>query len=220
MKRRALTEKEAVTRQAKRFLRDEDGAFLVEFVFALLFFLLLLLAVVDFSRLAFHNVASNRAMHVAARLAAVRPPVCAGVPAFIQRAPVAPGTIPPRFGTRCNAGGSICLDPGTVTCSGTAANTTSSEIWGLVEGTLPNGSTPANLRFSYAYDDAIGFLGGPYSPLVTVELQNVEFDFISPLGALIGLTGGVAGSGIGAKLPLATMSVTMPGEDLAHGGGS
>ncbi|MEX0338780.1 MAG: TadE/TadG family type IV pilus assembly protein, partial [Arenibacterium sp.] len=108
-------------RRAIGFLRNEDGAFLVEYVFALLFFLLLLLVVVDFSRLAFHNVASNRAMHVAARLAAVRPPVCTGVPAFIQRAPVPQGTTPPRFGTRCSAGGAICLDPVTVTCSGTTA---------------------------------------------------------------------------------------------------
>ncbi|MEX0282468.1 MAG: TadE/TadG family type IV pilus assembly protein [Arenibacterium sp.] len=205
-------------RKVSRFIRNDDGSFLVEYVFALLFFLLLVLMIVDFSRLAFHNVTANRAMHVAARVAAVRPPACAGVPTFIQRAPIPTGTVPPRFGTRCNAGTSICLDPGTISCDGTSANATSSEIWNLVSGTLPNGSTPANLRFSYNYDDAIGFLGGPYSPLVTVEIQNVDFDFISPLGALIGLTGGVAGNTVGARLRLASMSVTMPGEDLAQGG--
>lgn len=206
--------------QAARFARSEDGAFLVEYVIALMFFLLLLFAVIDFARYAFHNVAANRAMHVAARVAAVRPPACPGVPAFNARGPVAQNEVPPRFGTRCNAGANICSNVGVISCAGSSSNTTSAEIWALVSGTLPNGSTQANLRFSYTYDSDLGFLGGPYSPLVTVELQNVDFQFVSPLAVLVALAGGPTDADVGATISLASMSVTMPGEDLAQGGGN
>lgn len=204
----------------RAFVRAEDGAMLVEYVFALMFFLLLLFAVIDFARLSFHNVAANRAMHVAARVAAVRPPACAGVPTVNTRGPLAQNEVAPRFGTRCNAGSNICSNPGVVTCAGSVGNATSAEIWALVSGTLPNGSTPANLKYSYSYDSDLGFLGGPFTPLVTVELQNVTFQFVSPLAALVTLAGGAANANPGSTISLASMSVTMPGEDLAQGGGN
>lgn len=209
----------AMRARLRRFRDAEEGAFIVEYAMALMFFLLLFFALLDFARMAFHYVTANRAMHVAARVAAVRPPACAGVPATNLRGPVSPSTTPPRFGTRCNAGANVCANTGTIACAGDAGNTTSAEIWALVQGTLPNDATIANLRFAYTYDSNMGFLGGPYTPIVTVELQNVDFDFITPLAAFVRLTNGTANSNLGASVTFPSMSVSMPGEDLSHGGG-
>ena len=83
--------------------------------------------------------------------------------------------------------------------------------------TLANNATPANLRFRYSFDPNLGFLGGPYVPLVTVELQNLNFDFFSPLAGLASLAGATPSGNLGAAIPFPPMSVSMPGEDLALG---
>ncbi|MFD0979745.1 TadE/TadG family type IV pilus assembly protein [Tropicimonas aquimaris] len=200
----------------RAFRREEDGTTLVEFALVLALFLLILFGLIDFGRLAFHYVTTEKAMHVAARVAAVRPPACAGVPEFHRISDSV--TLPaPDYGTRCNAGGAICQTTGTISCSGAIANPTVAEIWPIIRGTLPNDAGPDVLRFSYAYDPNLGFLGGPYVPVVTVEIQNLDFQFISPLGALVGLTGATAPSGLGGDIAFPAMSVSMPGEDLAHG---
>jgi hypothetical protein len=197
--------------------RDESGSALIEFGIVLSVFLLLFFGLIDFGRLGFHYVQAEKAMQVAARVAAVRPPVCPGVPETHVRGAVAPGTLASDFGTSCRAGPTICLNPGTFTCSGSAGNATSNEIWTLITGALPNNADITNLEFSYSYDNNLGFLGGPYVPVVTVELQNLDFQFVSPLGALVGLTGGVADANLGLDIPFPPMSVSMPAEDLASG---
>jgi TadE-like protein len=203
--------------RCRRLVRCEDGATLVELAVVLPVFLLIFFGLIDFGRLAFHYVAAEKAMHIAARVAAVRPPACAGVPQVNARGPVAPSDIPPNFGSLCREGGNVCANPGTISCTGSAANGTANEIWALVQGAMPNDATVANLSFSYAYDSNLGFLGGPYVPLVTVEVQNLNFEFVSPLGALVGLSGGVADPGLGLAIPFPAMSVSLPAEDLALG---
>jgi len=200
-----------------RFGADETGTTLVEFTFVLVLFLLIFFGLIDFGRMAFHYVTAERAMQVAARVAAVRPPACGGVPEFNARGPVGPTEIPPDFGTSCNIGANICQAVATVTCTGSAANATANEIWNIVRGTLPNSATIANMSFSYEHDNNLGFLGGPYVPVVTVELQNLQFDYISPLGALVGLTGAAADANLGASISFPDMSVSLPAEDLAMG---
>ncbi|MBY6057149.1 pilus assembly protein [Leisingera daeponensis] len=200
----------------RRFRREQDGAALVELGVAIPLFLLLFMGIIDFGRMAFHYVVAERAMNVAARVAAVRPPACAGVPEIHRRDPSASGTLP-NFGTSCRAGPDICLNAGTVTCAGSAANATANEIWALVRGAMPPDATIAALSFSYSYDGSLGFLGGPYVPVVTVELQNQTFEFVSPLGRLAALAGAAGGSGLGASVPFPAMSVSLPGEDLALG---
>lgn len=200
----------------RRFRRDQGGATLVELGIAMPLFLLLFMGIIDFGRMAFHYVVAERAMNIAARVAAVRLPACAGVPEIHERDPSASGTLP-SFGTSCRAGPDICLDAGTVTCSGSAANPTASEVWQLVRGAMPPDATIAALSFSYSYDPGLGFLGGPYVPVVTVELQNQTFDFVSPLGRLAALAGAAANPSLGAAVPFPSMSVSLPAEDLALG---
>lgn len=212
MRRLAITYRQAF----RRFLAREDGATLVEMAFAIPLFLLLFFGMIDYGRMSFHYVTVEKSLHVAARIAAVRPPACAGVPEFIGRG-TSTATPPADFGTSCGAAPNICADPGLITCAGAATNATASEIWNIVSGAFPNDATVANLSFQYASDQNLGFLGGPYVPVVTVEVQNLGFEFVSPLGALVGLTGGTAPAGLGADINFPSLSVSMPGEDLALG---
>jgi hypothetical protein len=201
----------------RRFERDENGTTVVELAVVMPLFLLLFFGLIDFGRMAFHYVTAEKAMQVAARVAAVRAPACASVPLFYQRPSSGAPVPPPAFGTSCSAGANICAAEATVQCSGTTANATSNEIWALIRGALPNNATVGNLRFIYTQDPNIGFLGGPYVPVVTVELQNLNFEFVSPLGALVGLTGATASGTLGADIPFPTMSVSLPAEDLDIG---
>jgi TadE-like protein len=198
-----------------RLFSDEDGATLVEFSIVISLFLLILFALIDFGRLAYHIVTGERAMHAAARLGAVRPPACPGVPEYLALASSAPAST--DYGTSCNADTPICEDPGPITCVGDSANSTATEVWDVVGSVLPPGSDISNLRFSYTYDARLGFLGGPYVPVVTVEMEDVTFEFITPLAGLAVVAGASGSSGIGSTVTMPSMSVSLPGEDLALG---
>jgi hypothetical protein len=202
-------------RRLRAICRNEDGSTLVEFGIVISLFLLIFFGLIDFGRLAYHVVTTERAAHAAARIAAVRPPACAGVPQTISRDPGADASV--DYGTSCNAGGPVCENPGLISCVGVASNATAAEVWAMVQQTLPPDATIANLRFSYGYDPNLGFLGGPYVPVVTVELQNVRFDFVTPLSALAGMAGASGDPSIPDNLILPSQSSSMPGEDLAQG---
>jgi len=198
-----------------RFLRSEDGAGLVEFSLVVLLFLFLLFAIIDFGRLANTWVEANKATQLAARIAAVRPPVCAGVPQINER-----GTLTsPNFGTLCRAGSGTCADPGDVICTGVAGDPTADEIYARILPLLPPDTGIENLRFAYTPDPELGFLGGPYVPMVTVELTGVEFSFVSQLGLIIGALTGSGSTLGGAAIDVPGMSVSLPGEDLNLGTG-
>jgi Flp pilus assembly pilin Flp len=203
-----------IRRAIGRFRREEDGANLVEFSLVVLLFLFLLFAIIDFGRMANAWVGANKATQIGARIAAVRPPACAGVPQLNVR-----GSDPtPNFGSLCRAGTGTCADPGAVTCVGEAANATANEIFTAVRPLLPPGTAINNLRFRYTFDPNLGFLGGPYVPMVTVELEGVEFIYVSQLGIFMqALTGNA--SNVGDDLAIPRMSVSLPAEDLALGTG-
>lgn len=197
----------------RRYRAGEEGATLVEFALVVLFFLFLLFAIIDFGRLAYAWSSAQKATQVAARVAAVREPACGGVPQMNARGAGGAGY---RFGTMCSVGANLCLDPGTISCTGNPANATVTEIFRRVRPLLPVNATEANLRFTYRYDANLGFLGGPYVPMVTVDLEGLQFEFVSNLGRMIGPLIGTT-STLGADIALPRMSVTTPGEDLALG---
>lgn len=199
----------------RRFREDESGTTLTELAVALGCFLFIFFSLIDFGRLGYHYVTAEKAMHLATRIAVVRPPACTGVPQVNARGPL---TSPaPRFGSSCAGASGTCANPGTVSCPGSASNATAAEIWDVVGAAMPQGTTIANLHFSYAFDENLGFLGGPYVPMVTVELRNTQFAFVSPLGQLAQVAGATNSSGLGATINLPSFSVSMPGEDLALG---
>jgi Flp pilus assembly protein TadG len=198
---------------ARRFWADESGANLVEFALVITLFLFLLFAIIDFGRIGHAWVGANKATQLAARLAAVRPPACTGLPLMNLRGSASPA---PNFGTLCQAASGVCAAPQPVTCQGTAANATAQEIYTAIRPLLPAGMTIDQMSFSYAADPSLGFLGGPFVPMVTVELTSVTFRFVSPLGPFItALTG--APSTLGSEITMPGMSVSLPGEDLALG---
>ncbi len=208
---------------SRRFLADDRGTTLVELAIVLPLFLLLLFGLIDFGRMSADFVMADKAMQRAARIAAVRPPACAGVPATHQRGTVPTGTTPPRFGTLCSAGATVCASS-TVTCRGDITNPTVNEIWNSLGVLMPSNSSPNQLLFRYESDPNLGFLGGPYTPVVTVEIVNtiqdpaggLAFQFVTPLGALATLAG-ATGTPLSNSVPFPAMSTSLPAEDLNLG---
>jgi len=202
----------------RRFQRNTSGTTLVELAIVMPLLLLLIFGVLEFGRLFWITGVTQKATAIAVRLAAVRPPVCPNVPDVISAVSVSAGGTAPRFGTVCRTGG-VCADLGEQVCALNLGTATGQEIWGRVAALMPPGSTAANIRLRYSFDERIGFVGGPYSPVVTVELINLEFQFISPLGQLAALA--ASDATIAASLPnsisLPSMSASLPGEDLASG---
>lgn len=199
------------------FIKDESGTTLVELAVVLPVFLLVFLGLIDFGRLGQEYVMAEKAMQLAVRTAVVRPAACPGVPNVNLRGAVPVNTIPPRFGTMCAAGATVCVNPGTISCAGNLTNATVAEIWAGVSPILPIHATPANLQFTYAFDSNLGFLGGPYVPIVTVEITNLGFNFVTPLGALAGMTGANTAAMPASTIPFPAMSVSLPAEDLSLG---
>lgn len=205
----------AILRRCRQFLRAEEGTALVEFAIVLPIFLLLFFMVIEFGRMGGEFVMADKAMQRAVRIAAVRPPVCPGVPSFNARGNVATGTTPPKFGTACTAGGTICASPTAASCTA-AGNPTADEIWAAISPMLPSYASRQNLSFGYTYDPALNFLGGPYVPKVTVRLTGLSFLSAVPLGALARLAG-ATGTANPNALPFPAMEMTLPGEDLDQG---
>lgn len=197
----------------RRFWRDQSGGVLVEFGLVVSLFMFLFAALLDFGRLSYSGVSAQKAAQLAARIAIVRPPACAGVPQVHVRGT---STAAARFGTSCSALPEVCAAVATLSCTGDAANPTASEIWGRINALLPTGTTIDALRFSYSYDANLGFLGGPYTPVVTVELDLDDFQFVSPLAALANAAG-ASSSSIASSAGYSSFSVSLPAEDLAEG---
>jgi hypothetical protein len=196
---------------AKLLLRDERGGPLAEFALVIGLLFVFAILVFEVSRFYMRAAMAEYATHLAVRVASVRPAICPGVPDANERA----GGSTARFGTMCSDPSAPCAAITTQTCAAVGGNAVSDEIFGLVQPLLPAGATPANLQFSYEAS-GLGFLGGPYVPLVSVSLQNLEHDFIMPLGELFAPWGGGGGAG---SVPLGPLTATMPGEDLNVGTG-
>lgn len=226
----------------RRWLRNEAGASLIEYTVVVSLFLLIFFAILDFGRLGFNWVMTEKAMQRAARIATVRPPVtgcAANVPT--QHVVSATGS----YGTLCRAGGCAapttpapsCILGNVSTFSCTSVTTTEAEIWCTLEPILPSNATPRNIRVTYRYDSNLGFAGGPYTPMVEVGVvtaaevtaglanaQELRFEFITPIPGLAAIVGGGAMSNISAatstslpSIPFPDLSVSLPGEDLNHG---
>jgi len=201
-------------RRGRRLIRDQEGSVLVEFALVLPIFLILLFAVIDFGQIYLRWILAEKATQLATRLAVVRPPICVGVPAFNDRANGVSQALP--FGTSCGASQGLCADPGTISCTGAAAvGGTFQDVLVEVDAFLPATLGPGNVRLTYSFAD-LGFLGGPYVPLVSVELVgDLEIPFITPLGPLLQVFGG--GGGLDNPT-IPAMRATLPAEDLVEGG--
>jgi len=196
------------------FLRDERGGPLAEFMLVVGLLFVFAIFVFEISRFYMRAAMAEYATHLAVRVAAVRPAICPGVPDSNERAT---GAESARFGTMCSDPSSPCAVVPAQTCAGVAGDPVSDEVFAMVQALLPGEATPANLQFRYEPSD-IGFLGGPYVPIVSVSLENLQHEFILPLGQLFAPWGGGGGGGAGS-VPLGPLTATLPGEDLNVGTG-
>lgn len=219
----------AFQRQVLAFRRSEKGTTMVELGLSIAIFCLVLFTAIDFARFYFHFVASEKSIADATRLAAVRPAICANVPETNQRdASADASAVLPDYGASCLGGlvnasgdtvaGGIC---NSVTLSCTIAGATgdvavADEIWARVGRLLPPGATRANIRVSYEFDPALNFLGGPFVPNVSMEITNLDFEFISPIGPLARLAGAATAT-FDQSPPFPSLRTVVPGEDLAAG---
>ena len=208
---------------------DEDGATLTELAIVVSSLLLMVMGAVEFGRFGYNEVLAQKATDLAARTAAVRPAVCAGVPATF-----APGTgAAPRFGTLCRVGaaGETCAaipqsDMPTCTLASPAAGDAAAaaaadEIWETISPLLPRLAERSNVEITYTHDPNIGFLGGPYTPIVTVELTDIPYVTITPWGELARIaTANSTGGEAPDTFTFPNMSASIPGEDLGQGIGS
>ena len=219
------------------FRRDERGTTMVEFAICISLFLLIFFAVLDFGRLAYNWVMAEKAMERAARIAAVRPAVCAGVPDRITRVDPFDTTFP--TGTLCRSTPGLCVQTNPAPCTLATADGTSpaslavaGEIWSAIRPMLPDNASAANVMLQYRSDPQLGFLGGPYTPLITAELvgnvgpfgasEDFRFSFVTPLSALAAAAGASNTSGVpaeGGTIPFPDVAVTIPAEDMNFGGG-
>ena len=218
----------------RSFRRSEDGTTLVELALSISMFLLILFAVLDFGRLGYNWVMAEKAMQRAVRIAAVRPPICLGVPLYHSRAN--PNDPTHSSGTNCRDVPGLCAIVNTqCTLAGangadTEAVAAADEIWNAVQNLLPNNATNANILLRYEYDAQLGFLGGPYVPLLTAELVggatqqggfgDFLFTFVTPLSALAANAGSSSTNGIptdGGTIPFPDISVSLPAEDMNLG---
>lgn len=197
---------------AALLLRDERGGQLAEFMLVIGLIFVFGIFVFEVSRFYTRAAMAEYATHLAVRTASVRPAICPGVPDTNGRA--AGSTA--RFGTLCSDPSAPCAAVATQTCAGAAGTPVTDEIFALVQPLLPAAATPADLQFSYEAS-GLGFLGGPYVPIVSVSLQNLQHDFILPLGQLFAPWS--AGGGGTGSVQLGPLTATMPGEDLNVGTG-
>lgn len=223
------------------FLRREEGASLIEYTIVISLFLLIFFALLDFGRLGFNWVMTEKAMQRAARIAVTRPPVCPGVPETHRRGE--DGTV--VYGTMCRTDSGVCasepvrecvLDTAPINC-GDPTGETRQEIWCTLRPILPTNARPQNIRLSYSFDPNLGFLGGPYTPMVEVSVvteehvtagltgaEELRFTFITPLPGFAAIAAGAipgnirdSGSDGLADIPFPDLSVSMPAEDLSQG---
>lgn len=194
--------------------RDEAGSTLVEFGIVAAIFLFIIFGLIDFGRLGFAYVMAEKATQRAVRTAVVSAPACPGLPKLNTRNILSALGQTVKNGTSCSAIAGLCVDPGTVSCLGNSGNPTAAAIWAEVRPLLPGNARISHLRFAYGQDPGMGFLGGAYSPVVTVELRDLPFDFISPLGALATAAGAEQHDDLGTSFTFPTMSSSLPSEDL------
>ena len=231
--------RQGIISRLRGFQRCEAGASLIEYAIVVSLFLLIFFAILDFGRLGFNWVMTEKAMQRAARIAVARPPVCPGVPETHNR-----GTrVSAEYGDFCRLANNICAEEPAQVCrlstsavlsamtdyptdcpAATNADT-ATEIWCIIWPILPSNAAPENVQVSYTFEKELGFLGGPYTPIVEVSVADLRFSFITPLPGFAALVGGGtptnltdSGSDGQADIAFPDMSVSMPAEDLSLGG--
>lgn len=186
----------------QRFLRSEDGSMAVEFSIVGILFLIIVLAVIDMSRLAWELNSAKAAARAGARLAVVSSPVATQLANYDAVALGVPGGQPVLEGSAAAPPDYVCTSTG---CSngGTLDTTTFNRIVARMQGYYGR-LTAANVVIEYRHRGLglAGFIGPDVEPLVTVRVQNLSFQSASL--QIFGVTG----------LTVPSVTTTLTGESL------
>ena len=186
---------------------------LVEFAILMPLMLLLTFGLLDFGRLGFSYVMTQKATEMAVRAAVVRAPICGTLPELNERGSLSGALSGLQFGASCGTALNLCKPVAAVSC--TAEN--APDLWARIAPLMPGNATPANLTITYAFDPTLGFLGGPFTPYVTVAITDLDFAFVTPIGALARLATGSDPGTLGRTMAFPSMSASLPAESLLSG---
>lgn len=187
----------------REFLAGREGTSSVEFALIALLLFTFVFGIADAARMMWQWNAAAKAVHWGVRFAAVNDPVADGL-ADIDCLAAAGGN-----GVPCPASSMpnpvVCTQSG---CSGSFGNFDSAAFNNVVNEMrrIYDRITAANVRIEYRHV-GLGFAGNPYGsdivPLVTVALQNMTFNFLTP-----GLSGLVT-------VTMPDFRTAMPAEDMS-----
>ena len=200
-----------ILHRLRRFGADSEGSAIIELALSIALFLLLFFGLIDFTRLGFTYVMGEKATERAVRLAIVNPGICEGMPrynavGYNEEA---------DYGEDCNSAGGTCENVGSFTCTGSDDNDTAASIFAQVRPLLPTGATAENLEFTYSYDNDLGFLGGPFTPVVSVRIVDLTYNFITPLGVMAGVADGSGqDTGFAASFIFPGLSASLAAENI------
>jgi hypothetical protein len=186
----------------RRFLHSRQGGSAAEFTLVAILFLTFIFGIIDFGRALWEWNEAQMATAFGARFAAVNPMVATAWQDFdgLSCAGVGNGQTVPNSCLGANP--NVCTS---ASCSSGARNTPAfNAILAQVQKYYPKVAA-ANLVVEYRHV-GLGFAGNPYGsdivPAVTVRLQNMQFDFVTP-----GLAGMVS-------IPMPSFAATLTGEDF------
>lgn len=185
----------------RRWLRAQDGGAAVEFALVALVLVTFIFGTIDLGRLAWEWNRTAEATQAGARLAVVNDMVAADWQNFdgLAITGVKAGDTVPENEVTPNP--VVCTYEG---CEGSAFNEEAFDrIVQRMQAVNPS-IGEENVVVTYTYVE-LGFAGNPFgsdiSPMVTVSLRDMVFEFVTP-----GL------SGI-AEIPMPPFRTTLPGED-------
>lgn len=215
-------------RRFPKFIRDDQGGAAVEFVAAMLFFIVIAFFIMEVGIAVFWISTAEKAAQIGVRLAIVSDPavISAACPGDRDDGdPVPGGTLPLQncrrpsaiYGTSCSVA-LTCHAWGPIECVGsTGANCDAVGFATIATRIRAIFNLATDEKITVRYEDSgLGYAGGPVIPLVTVEISDVEYDllFASVLDRMRELARRDGTTSAFTTMP--TISVTLTGEDLSR----
>lgn len=192
-----------------RRLKDNSGSTLVEFSLLLPLILILTFGIIEGGYIFYQVNGAQKATQMAARIAATRPPVATNLNECASTA----DTSNTNAGVNCST--LPAADLITTTCSKNQTtnceNDKRLEILNKIQSAYPF-VTDDNLFITYE-GTGLGYVGrGKPVPAITVELRNINYDFIM-IGVIIQGLGG----NLGEVFKIDKTQTTVIAEDMGQG---
>ena len=213
-------------RRFSKFIGDDQGAAAVEFVAAMLFFIVIAFFIMEVGIIVFWISTAEKAAQIGVRLAIVSDPAVMSAACPGDGAPALTGMLMLQncrqpsaiYGISCSEG--ACqpwpLDP--IVCEGgTSANCDAVGFAPIATRVRAIFNLATDEKITVLYEDSgLGYAGGPVIPLVTVQIADVEYDllFASILDRMRELARRDGTTSAFTTMP--TISVTLTGEDLSR----